>query len=263
MAGSKISLADFKTEHRKVLSVGNPVKDVSVSGFEVKGFSGLNIAILGARNAQVVNNKLTDGKAYGALTLGSVNTFISGNVVSSTQQTFIGICMDNFADVFVSKNQISKQLIGLCVQTPGANIQYNEVSDCCFGAFVDAGVKGAKLRFNHFGPAPKTGCEAVAAGVFLDGTIKTEVTDNVIEGIKNGGTAAGVIIVDDPCNQTGPDLSLSCIVLGHAAVSSGNLVIRNTFSNNDLDIFVNTTGTGNTVQCNDCKASFPAKLCAA
>ena len=263
VTGSKINLADFKTEHRKVLSVGNPVKDVSVSGFQVKGFSGINIATLGARNAKVFGNTLTDGKSYGALTLGSIHTIITDNVVSSTTPTFIGICMDNFAEAFVWKNHISQQYIGLCVQTPGASIQYNEVTECCFGAFVDPGIKGAKLRHNHFGPAPKTGCEAVAAGVFLDGSSDTEITDNLIDGQKNGGKAAGVIILDEPCNEPPDQISLSCIVLGHAAVSSDNTVIRNTFRNNDLDIFVNTTGTGNIIQCNECATSVPTNLCAA
>lgn len=263
VAGSKITIDDFIVEHRKVRKVGKPVKDVSISGFQVQKFSGINIAILGAKNAVVSDNTLTDGASYGCLSAGSSSTLIERNVVSSTKQTFIGICMDNFEDVFAFKNKISKQIIGFCVQTPYAVIQHNEVSDCCFGAFVDPGVKGAKLQYNHFGPVSKTGCEAVAAGVFLDGPIDTKIVDNVIDGIANGGTGAGVVVVDDPCNQTGSDRSLSCIVLGHPAVAKGNIIVRNTISNNDVDIFYNTTGTGNVIKCNTCSTSFPPpNLCA-
>lgn len=53
IAGSGIVYIDqpFNGEHKKVQSVATPVKNVKVSGFTVNGFSGLNIAVLGARDA--------------------------------------------------------------------------------------------------------------------------------------------------------------------------------------------------------------------
>ncbi|KAK6714880.1 hypothetical protein SNK04_005808 [Fusarium graminearum] len=120
IVGYNVKTDDFITEHKKVKSVGRPVKGVSVTGFTVNGFSGINIAILGAKNTYITNNKLVDGGAYGGLTLGSINTVFYDNVVTTTKGGFIAICMDNKSDVFSKKNDISNHAIGLCVQTNGA-----------------------------------------------------------------------------------------------------------------------------------------------
>lgn len=92
-----------------------PVKGVSITGFTISGFSGFNILVVGGDNTNVYGNKLLDGPKYGFLTAGSTNTQVSQNEVTSTIPGFyfIGICMDNFSKVKVSKNRISKYYIGL------------------------------------------------------------------------------------------------------------------------------------------------------
>ena len=92
-----------------------PVKAVSISGFTVSGFSGFNILVIGGENVEVCSNKLLDGPKYGFLTAGSKNTKVSNNVITSTIPGFhfIGLCMDNFSKVKVSKNKISTYFIGL------------------------------------------------------------------------------------------------------------------------------------------------------
>ncbi|KAI5455921.1 hypothetical protein BGZ63DRAFT_100433 [Mariannaea sp. PMI_226] len=101
--GKGIKMDKFVIEHRKVLSVERPVKDVSIIGFEVRKFSGINIAIIGARNTRVSKNTLTDGAKYGTLTAGSTKTAIEGNKVLHTGLGVqgIAICMDNLSDVHV------------------------------------------------------------------------------------------------------------------------------------------------------------------
>jgi hypothetical protein len=257
VTGAGVKLAKFISEHRKVISVRTTVKNVVVAGFTVQKFSGINIAVIGAKNTQVVKNKVSDGGSYGALTLGSYNTIVAHNSVTSTQLGFIGICMDNFSDVLVSNNKITNQIIGLCVQTTSAKVQYNKVSNSCYGAIVDPGVKGPKVIHNYIGPSNPNCGQIGVGGILLDGSINTEVRDNLIEGQKNGGLGTGVIVVDEPCDQENP--SLSCIVLGHKAIAKDNAILRNTFRNNDLDIYVSTTGTGNVVSCNECKT--PGKYC--
>ncbi|KAK7425599.1 hypothetical protein QQZ08_007922 [Neonectria magnoliae] len=259
ITGKGIKLSPFVVEHRKVLSVDKTVKDVSVTGFEIRKFSGINIAIIGAKNAHVTKNKLTDGGKYGALTVGSYKTLVSENEVSSTALSpNIAVCMDNFSDVLANKNRVSNYGIGLCVQANGAEVQYNKVKNCCVGIFVDPGVKGAKIRHNYVGPSNPQ-CPG-SSGIILDGAVDTKVSDNTIEGQKN--MAAGISVFDDECLQTGPSVSLSCLVLKRKAIASDNVIIRNTFRNNDFDVFVNTTATDNVVKCNDCKTSFPENLCA-
>lgn len=79
VAGSGLDLADFVSEHKRVNSVKRPVKGVTISGFTVSGFSGINILVLGGENVEVCGNKLLNGPKYGFLTAGSRNTKVSNN----------------------------------------------------------------------------------------------------------------------------------------------------------------------------------------
>jgi polygalacturonase len=115
VAGSGLDLTDFVAEHKRVIAVQTPVKGVTISGFTVSGFSGFNILVVGGENVEVCSNKLLDGPKYGFLTAGSKNTKVSNNEITSTLPGFhfIGLCMDNFSNVKVSKNKISTYFIGL------------------------------------------------------------------------------------------------------------------------------------------------------
>ncbi|KAI5458978.1 pectin lyase fold/virulence factor [Mariannaea sp. PMI_226] len=259
ITGSGVELTKFVTEHRRVSSVKQPVKNVVVTGFQVNKFSGVNVAVVGAVGVLVTKNTLTDAGAYGGLTLGSFNTVFKENVVTTTKEVgFVGICMDNKSGVLVTNNDVSNQFIGLCVQTAKADVEYNKVSTSCVGVYVDPGVNGAKVRHNHivgFNPI----CGQFNVGIILDGPIKTKVLDNVIEGQKTG-KSIGIFLGDNTCVVKPPDqLSLSCIVLGHAATASGNIILRNKLTNNDLDIQNKSKGKGNVIACNSC--STPAKYC--
>ncbi|RMJ18381.1 hypothetical protein CDV36_001907 [Fusarium kuroshium] len=255
VTGRGVQLEKFITEHRRVLGVNTKTQDVSVSGFEVRKFSGLNIAVVGCKNTRITGNTLTDGGKYGTLTAGSVKTLIQGNKVSNTGLGPIAICMDNFSDVLVKDNNVANHNVGLCVQTDGADVQYNRVTQSCVGIFADPGTKGAKIRHNYVGPSnPK--CDG-AAGIILDGTIGVKVTDNVVEGQHKNQAATAVVLVDDPCVQTGPNVQLACLKLKKPAIATNNIFMRNTFRDNDLDIYTNTTGKGNVFKCNNCKTSFP------
>lgn len=254
IAGYNVQLADFVVEHRKVISVGRPVTGVSVSGFDVRGFSGLDIAVVGGQDTVVAGNKLEDGDMYGCLTVGSKNTHVDGNnVVSSEKLRFIGICMDDKSDVLVSNNHINGYLIGLCVQTAGANVRNNQVTNGCIGAFIDPGINGATVAQNHISTAnpacadiPEIGIE----GIIISGATNSIVQQNLIENLTFGGLpnqyALGIAILDD-FTTTPP------------SIASGNKVLQNILRHNDFDIYVNTTGTGNVIQNNQC--STQADLC--
>ncbi|KAF4443148.1 hypothetical protein F53441_11547 [Fusarium austroafricanum] len=259
ITGYKVKTTEYKTEHKRVLSVKKPVNGVSVTGFSVTGFSGINIAVLGAKNTRITKNKLTDAPSYGALTLGSVNTVFEGNTVTTTAGGFIGICQDNFSDVRTVKNDISAHAIGVCVQTNGAVIAYNKLHDNCFGVIVDPAVKNALIANNYIGPTPAA-CGKNSGGILLDGAVGTVVRDNTIEGQRGtGGTGNGILIYDEACVATPEQpLSLACITLGHGVKSMDNIVIRNTLKNNDNDITNLSKGRGNVVKCNTCQN--PANL---
>jgi nitrous oxidase accessory protein NosD len=267
ITGSNVVLAPYVTEHRKVLSVGDRIKDVSVRGFSVSGFDGLNIAIVGAKDTTVCENTLTDGATYGALTVGSKNSVIERNTVVSSPPVapntflrFIGICMDDVSSVTIAHNSINGYNIGLCVQTSGADIHDNSVKNCCIGAYVDPGIDGAKLHNNEVkdtNPLCKEDASVSGAfgvwGIIIAGAKNTLLKDNRISGITDGFSqtklpAAGVAVFDDFPGGTGD-------------VAEGNMVIDNRIVRNDVDLQVAATGNGNVEKDNNCKVSLPAGLC--
>lgn len=255
--GSQVALADFVVEHRKVLSVGKRVMNVAVTGFDVRGFSGPNIVVVGGQGAMIMGNHLLDGAAYGAISVGSLDSTIEGNAVgTSGNLSFIGICMDDNlgGGVKVQKNSIQGYIVGLCVQTDHAMVTSNDVSGCCIGANVDPSIDGAQITGNHFGavdPRCTQGDQPAAYGVLLTASVNALVQGNIVEGMRvEGGSpgtvSAGIAIFDD-------------IFTGTDAVATDNVVTANVLQNNDNDIVVMTNGTGNVVQGNVCTTS--AEFC--
>ncbi|KAH8651109.1 pectin lyase fold/virulence factor [Xylariales sp. PMI_506] len=248
--GTGIGFEPFVTEHRKVTGVGSYVEGVSVKGFDIRGFVGLNIAIVGAKDTHIWGNTVEDGTNYGILTVGSKNTHISDNIVKSSSLPFIAICMDDQSDVKVTKNSISDYGIGLCIQTNGAEVTHNNVTNCCFGAFVDPGVDGATVEYNSIGPSnpycnPYFG--GFAAGIIVAGAVNADVHHNTVFGTTDNGnpnnTAAGILVYDDP---------------GTGDVASGNHISSNKLYDNDVDLAVFSNGT-NDIKQNDC--TTPSELC--
>ncbi|KFY47663.1 hypothetical protein V496_10508 [Pseudogymnoascus sp. VKM F-4515 (FW-2607)] len=242
--GSDVVLKEFDKEHRKFESVGHRVKGVSITGFSVSGFLGLNIGIVGAQDTLVTHNTLTDGGYYGLLTVGSTNSRIKRNIVVSSPPTppntflrFIGICMDDEGPVTVRHNVISGYLIALCLQTDGADIYNNYVRSCCVGGYVDPGKRGIKIRDNEISDANPV-CKNDNSlsfgvwGILVTGAVDTFVNGNRISGMTDSKDrpATGIAVIDD---------------IGTGAVASGNRVVQNQLWNNDVDLVVDTTGKGN------------------
>ncbi|PMD17281.1 pectin lyase-like protein [Hyaloscypha hepaticicola] len=256
VAGSGILFnTTFDGEHHKVISVGDYVKDVSVEGFSVQGFTGINIAVVGAKDASIRHNTMSDGAQYGALTVGSKDSHINHNTVNAAGGPlnpfhFIGICMDDTSTVTITYNDISGYFIGLCVQTSGAIIHDNSVHDCCIGAFVDPGIDGAKLHDNVITNTPPE-C-GFGWGIRVQGATKTSLKGNNISGIV--GTPAnpgvGISVADDVGDPTST-----------GDIASGNTAEQNTLKNNDIDIELTSTGKGNVFKNNDCTVSTPANIC--
>lgn len=259
ITGINVHLDDFPGfEHRKFQSVDHTVKEVSVSGFTLNGFSGIGIAVVGARDTTVSGNTLIDHNYYGALAVGSTNTVFKHNTVHSAPLPYpyirvIGICMDDKKSVSVHDNEISEYWIGLCVQTNGANVYKNKVYNSCIGAYVDPTIDGAKVHDNEItgtgGNCSPDNPIFGAAGVFgiaMFGAVNTVVKGNTI--VHPHGD--GIAIMDD----------------FSGAIASGNLVEKNNVSGpnpaaDEFDIHVDTKGTGNVVKKNVCASSIPAGLC--
>jgi parallel beta-helix repeat protein len=246
-SGIVFSTAPFDTEHVKVVSVGKRVKDTSIKGFTVTGFNGLDIAVLGAQDAHVSENTVSSGARYGILTVGSKNSNIKHNTVifepGYFDFSYIGICMDDVSTVTIAHNDVSGHVIGLCIETAGADIHDNNVHETCVGAYVDPGIKGAKLHHNTFSNTALGCVPQFSAGIIIAGGINTVVEDNTFSGIKNAGALQ---LVDDDASGT---------------VASGNQIEKNNFTGNDLDIYDTATGKGNVIKKNVCVSSVPTSLC--
>ena len=264
--GSDIVLEDYQAgqDHRIFTSAKKLVKGVSVTGFEIRDFSGLSIAIVAGQDTQISRNKLVNGKRYGSLSLGSKNSKVSRNVVSSTDPKllYIGMCVSDQKGPRVSDNNISGYSIALCVQTNGAEIRNNDVVGCCNGVFVDPGIVGAQVRGNHIGKNdprcfnPELGGGGSAFGVFVFGANDTVVRDNIITGQTKEGAA-------DPAAVFATGIVVTDFVFGDfpRLPASGNTVKRNTVTGNEFDIFVDATGPNNVAKNNVCNGAVPADAC--
>ena len=146
------------------------------------------------------------------------------------------------------------------IQTDGAEIEDNEVSDACYGAFFDPGVQDVRFRNNKLIHAQPACAPFGAGGIILDGAIGARVENNYVEGWKTDDPkTAGLVVADDPCDSEAP--SLACLDIGGPAIARDNRVRGNTLRDNTLDIFVNTTGTGNEFRRNDCDTSNQEGVC--
>lgn len=244
IASKEVRFAGF-VEHAKVSSVGRPVKDVSVEGFEIIGFGGENIAIYGGQNTRISGNTLVDGGVYGVLSVASKNTRVENNKIESTTTLqYIAICTDDYSGVRTTRNQISGYYIGLCLQTSHSLQQSNTITGCCTGVYVDAGMEGIKVLDNTI-QGTDTRCVGwpFIGGIYLDGPKGTHVEGNTITGKRANNQAFGVAIVDS------------------STVATNNQVKKNTFSDNDVDIVLLSTGRGNQIKNNECTSSNPPGLC--
>lgn len=159
---------------------------------------------------------------------------------------FIVMCMDDQSDAEYSSNYISGYFIALYTQTSGGLVRNNTVKNCCVGPLVNPGIKGAKVYGNHISSRNPGRPPDFGAGIIINGAIETLVQHNVIENIKNDGKGVGIFVGDD--EPTG-------------IKTVGNVIEWNILSNNDIDIFVNTTDTTNVLANNKCATSTPGDYC--
>jgi parallel beta-helix repeat protein len=243
-------LAPFEVEHRRFVSADRLVKDVSITGFQVRGFSGENIAVVGAQDARVADNRLANGENYGFLTVGSNNTRVTGNTVDSSDRLrFIGICMNNEDGVRVSNNHITGYNVALCVQTHKAEVRNNEANDNCIGVFVDPGIEGARIQGNRIGATNPLCSQNSAFGVYgiiVYGAENTQVQHNRIEGQTSAAGGVGILVADDAAT---------------AAIATGNVISKNNLRNNDIDLVRASEKDGNVFFRNKCTSSDPVELC--
>ncbi|KAJ8118777.1 hypothetical protein OPT61_g318 [Boeremia exigua] len=228
--------------HWGVKSVGDPVKDVSVSGFEVSDFDGENIALYGGKNTRITRNVLKRGLRYGFLTVGSKGTHASKNEVSGSGKATlengpIAMCMDDKSSAVFSNNQLSGYFICLCTETNEGINSNNEITKCCIGNIIDPNVRNAKSLGNSITEWNPDCDPTAAAGISLLGAKNALVKGNTISigaGLPQGG--AGLFL--------GFEVEFN-------ATNEGNVITKNKFGLNDADIFDDSKGK-NYIFDNEC-----------
>jgi parallel beta-helix repeat protein len=230
--------------------VNEYVKDVSVSGFTIKGFDEAAIEASGARNATITGNRAVGSGETGIGTFLSVGTKILANVMRGPGGTGIGLA--EATNTKISGNDISgHDFTGIFVSFGSQQglITANRVHDNnCAGMLFVAEPPGPPADFEVKGNTVEDNRRECGIGIGLFGARGIEVKANNISGNFPSGRerdSGGVVVVGN----------------GAGTASRGNAVIANNFGNNRPDIRWDGTGTGNRFGPNNCDTSVPARLC--
>ncbi|KAF8852176.1 hypothetical protein BDZ45DRAFT_749934 [Acephala macrosclerotiorum] len=275
--GSEVELQDLKDfdgEHLKAIPVCRRVRDTVITGFTVQGFSVLNIAVVGAQDAPVSRNTVSSSAQQVTIPRRDVPLFLlcrkglldtysdsipdalSRHASALSRHTkaqhqaqhnpfyLIGICVDDVSTVSIAHNDISGYFIGLCVQISGADIHeklstHANADTRLWGIgwrFCGPGHRWRRLYNNGFSNT-LPGCPPAhkySSGITISDATNIVVRNNKFSRVKNGGQAAAMVLLDN----------------GSEATAMGNDIENNKFTDNDLDIFKQTTGIGNNLKNN-------------
>src|SRR5215211_2819166 len=256
----------------KTLELTGPrVRDVSVSGFTIRGFKDKDtfvIVVSGARNTTVVGNRAIGNVAGGIIAFRSVNTTVAKNHVIGSPETDsetdpAGIDVFFSSRTTVVGNNVSGSAYGITVQADahGGSVVGNNFHDNCAGMFFEAApslpvddfeVKGNTVENNTRScRAAQWGANFSGIGIAVLGARGMEVTGNQISGnVPSGPTpvSGGVIVSTNP-------------FFGGSVKPRNNSVTGNLLAHNKPDIFWDESGSGNRFLGNLCNTSVPSSLC--
>jgi parallel beta-helix repeat protein len=225
---------------------GPRVKDVSVSGFTIRGFDEAAIEAIGASNATITGNRTMGSGETGIGNFLSVGTKILANVTRGP-----GIGLAEAANTKISGNDISgDDFTGIFVSFGSQQglISANRVHDNnCAGMIFVAEPPGPPADFEVKGNTVTDNRGECGIGIGLFGARGIEIAGNNISG-------------NIPDGQN--PVSGGVVVAGYEGVAPrNNTVVANNFGRNKPDIRWDGTGTGNVFRPNNCNTSVPARLC--
>lgn len=182
----------------------------------------------------------------------SITQVSSTGLVPDLGLRFIGACSDNVAGATVWANDIDGYAIAVCTQTNKANIQHNHITNACYGIFVDPGIDGAIVRHNTIGPSNPACAFAffVGSGIAVSGT-NADVEHNSIVGQTLGAAST-------PQNRA---VGIAVFDSSATLLASGNQIIRNDLSGNEIDLADISTKHNTVFTKNTCDSSYPDGLC--
>jgi hypothetical protein len=244
--------------------VNDPISDVTVKGFKVKGFPGTGIIFLGAEDPVVVHNVTKDNAEYGIARFVSTGGKILGNWASGSEEAGIYVGDSPDADVLIAGNStVDNELFGFFLRdAANGKLVANRSSGNCVGAIVlNTGANvAADWRFfankihdndrfcpgnEEEGTPPLSGIGVAIANGANNTLFGNVITDNNPSG--EVPFSGGVVVVNAGTPGANPP--------------SGNVVKGNLVLGNQPDLFWDGSGEGNVFERNRCETSVPDGLC--
>jgi parallel beta-helix repeat protein len=149
---------NFKTEPPKL--EGQRVRDVSISGFTIRGFKGegtIMIDVLGARNVTVVGNHVV-GNNGGGIEIGAegLNNTIENNDLTDNKGQ--GVSVQGQRNATVANNTLTGHADGISADnSTGTKILSNDITDSTFVGTAISQSTGTKILSNDISRSGDTG----------------------------------------------------------------------------------------------------------
>ncbi len=241
--------------------VTREVRNVTVSGFRIRGFSASGIFAFGAHNATFEGNVAKDNAEYGLAAFSSTGTRFLFNRASGSGEAGIYVGDSPKADALLWGNETSDNLFGIFVRNAlGGKAVLNASHDNCLGVLVlgDAPGPAGDFRFianrvsNNTKACPGNEEEmsdpVSGVGFALSGATGVNILGNRITGNVPSGESlfSGGVVVAKGDGGTAP---------------TDNRVRGNVILRNQTDLVWDESGTGNVFRRNLCRTSTPAGLC--
>lgn len=239
--------------------VNREVKNVTIEGFTVRGFSDSGIIAFGAHHATFAHNVAEDNDEYGITAFASTGTKMLFNRASDGGEAGFYLGDSPKAGAKIVGNESFNNLFGVLIRNAEhAKVFGNSLHENCVGAVVLADAPGPAGFVRFGGNRVTRNMKACPAG---------EDTDNPLSGIgialagAHDVTVKGNLITGNvPSGDT--DLTGGVVVVsGETTAPMNNTVKHNVILENVNDLFWDGTGTGNVFKKNVCKTSVPGGLC--
>ena len=193
-------------------AVADPIEDVTISGFTIRGFGGNGIFVAGGKDVKIWHNDLVDNGEYGAAAFFSTGTVLTENRATGSEEAGLYLGSSPNADAKVEDNVVRHNAIGLFVRdADSGRIRENLAEENCVGMlFLDTGdpsgtASGWRVRHNRVRdnnelcPASEDAPPISGAGIAIVGATHLRIEDNrVRRNVPSGPSpfvAGGIVAV--------------------------------------------------------------------
>jgi len=248
-------------------SYSKRLRDVTITGFVITGFTGDGVFGFGTENLKVSHVVAAGNTAYGVASFDGVGTTFSHNAVSGSQDAGIYVGDSVAANAVVTQNRAWDNALGILIRhSQNVVVSNNDAWGNCIGVLLladgQAEGSGHTAVLNNTVVANNDVCEQFAGflpvigggGIVLAGSQHNAVFENVVR--DNAGTTSfsgGIVLVATPVAHAN----------GSFDPSTNNLVFLNRArGNSPADIVTDDASQANLILGNRCGSSLPDGLCA-